>query len=148
MDTLVDSQGRALDELLATIGIIADMRSHSRVDSLCSQSQSEYFSILKWCMGGRTVASKVATSREALLTSTALICLRGGLRRGVRSPPELRRGVHVRCHGGKCHATGSHVRLGHVQRCVHGSWGSVWASVLQIAVHWRLRVSRVFGSVG
>lgn len=34
VDSLVDGQGRPLDELLAAVGVVADMRPHSGVDSL------------------------------------------------------------------------------------------------------------------
>lgn len=43
VDTLVDSQCRALDELLATVGEVADMRPDTGVDALCCTSQYPNF---------------------------------------------------------------------------------------------------------
>lgn len=39
VNTLVDGQGRALDEHLATVGIVAGMRPMTSVDALCLTSQ-------------------------------------------------------------------------------------------------------------
>lgn len=36
VDTLMNCKGRALDELLAAAGKVADVRSHTRVDPLCA----------------------------------------------------------------------------------------------------------------
>ena len=35
VDTLVDRQGGTLDELLAAVGVVADMRADAAVDTFC-----------------------------------------------------------------------------------------------------------------
>lgn len=92
------------------------------------------------------MTSKVTPSRETLSTGAARVGLGwrlGGLRlQGLR---ELRQGVgHVGAHSGEANA---HVRLRHVERCVHCTRRAVWPSVLQAAIHRGLGISRVFRSV-
>lgn len=127
VDTLVDGQGRPLDELLAAVGVVADMRPHSGVNSL--------------------MASKIAPSCKSLSTGAARVGL-GWRLRGLRlwRLRKLRHGVgDVGSHSGE--ANRRHVGLRHVERCMHCARRAIGSSVLHVAVHRGLGVSRVLGSV-
>lgn len=107
MHTLVHSQGRSLNELLSTLGPVANMGSNSAVNAL--------------------VASKITASSESLATGTARISLDGLLRRRRGLLRHLLH-VHVRhaSHVGHlgialhCHGGGHRVR--HMHRRLHRGW--------------------------
>lgn len=83
VDSLVNSQGRSLDELLVALGVVADMGPDTCVDTLCCGYVSHgliEFSVS--IAAGLTMTGKVASSGEALATSAAGIGFnrsRGGL---------------------------------------------------------------------
>lgn len=93
------------------------------------------------------MASQVTPSCEPLSTGAARVCL-GWRLRGLRlwRLCKLRHGVgHVGGHSGE--ANRRHVWLRHVERCVHRARGAIRPSGLHVAIHRRLGISRVFGSV-
>jgi hypothetical protein len=47
VDTLVHSQSRALDELLAAVGVVAHVRADTAVDTFCMSQSVLCF----WCCG-------------------------------------------------------------------------------------------------
>lgn len=93
------------------------------------------------------MTGQIATSREPLSTRAARVRLGWWLRRdSLRRLRVLGHGVgNIGGHARK--SNGAHIGLGHVERGVHCARGAIWASVLHAAVHGRLRVPRVFGSV-
>lgn len=94
------------------------------------------------------MTGKVTASCEALPTSAAWVSLGWWLRRySLWRLRVLRHGVgKIGGHARK--SNGAHVGLGHVERGVHCTGRAVRPSVLHTAVHGRLRVPRMFGSVG
>jgi hypothetical protein len=68
VDTLVDGQGGALDELLAAVGVVAHVRADTAVDTFCMLSV-----LCFWCCGPSflTMTCEVTASREAFTTGRA-----------------------------------------------------------------------------
>lgn len=83
VDSLVNSQGRSLDELLVALGVVADMGPDTCVDTLCYEYVSHGLIEFSVSIAARlTMTGKVASSGEALATSAAGIGFnrsRGGL---------------------------------------------------------------------
>lgn len=93
------------------------------------------------------MASKVTASRESLSTGAAWVGLGWGLGSlCLQRFRKLRHVGHIGAHSGE--ANGGHVGLRHVERRVHHSRGAIASSVLHVAVHRGLGISRVFRSVG
>lgn len=93
------------------------------------------------------MTGKITASCESLPTSAARVRLGWWLRRyRLRRLRVLRHGVgNIGGHAGK--SNGAHVGLGHVERGVHCTGRAIRPSVLHAAVHGRLRVPRMLGSV-
>lgn len=131
VDSLMHSQGRSLNELLATARPVADMRSNTTVDAF--------------------MPSKVAASRKALSTGAAWVCLDGLLRRRLMVLLLLRHVLHVHVRhaahvghlgvAGETHGGGH--RVGNVHRCLHRGWR--WVGSCDVV---RVGVLRVLGAVG
>jgi hypothetical protein len=131
MDSLMDSQGRSLNKLLATAGPVADVRSNTAVDAL--------------------MTSKIAASRKALSTGAAWVCLDGllGRRRRLVVLLLLRHVLHVHVRhaahvghigvAGETHGGGH--RVGDMHRRLHRGWR--WVGSCDV----RVGVLRVLGAV-
>lgn len=93
------------------------------------------------------MTGKITASRESLPASAAWVRLGWWLGRyRLGRLCILRHGVgDIGGHARK--SNGAHVRLRHMKRSVHCTGRAVRPSILHAAVHGRLRVSRVFGSV-
>lgn len=147
VDSLMHSQGRSLNELLATAGPVANMRSNTTVDAFWRMLVlSLYF-----LPGSLTMPSKVAASRKALSTGAAWVCLDGLLRRRLMVLLLLRHVLHVHVRhaahvghlgvAGETHGGGH--RVGNVHRCLHRRWR--WVGSCDVV---RVGVLRVLGAVG
>lgn len=77
--SLVNGQGRSLDELLVTLGIVTDMGSNTCVDTLYIMNMLEgtFLEFSVSISAGLTMTGKVASSCEAFATSAAGICFNG-----------------------------------------------------------------------
>lgn len=130
MNTLMNSQGRTLNELFAAVRVVADMRSDSSVNTLYVTVRLLYLDELK-VMNNRkqTMTGQITASSKSLSTCATWVRL-GGLLSSL-GPCGLRRAVrHIGCHLGEGHAGRSHVGLRHVERSVHGGGRTVGTTVL------------------
>jgi hypothetical protein len=132
VDSLMHSQGRSLNKLLATRGPVTDVGSNTTVNAF--------------------MTSKIAASREAFSTGAARVCLDGLLGRGRRLMMLLllrhvlhvhvRHATHVGHLGvaGQTHGGGH--RVGDMHRCLHRGWR--WVGSCDVV---RVGVLRVLGAV-
>lgn len=120
VNTLMDSQGRSLNEHLSAVRPVADVRSDAAVDTLCSSlAKVRYPRILML-----TVSRKITSSSKSFSASATGICLNGLLR--LRLLLLLRHMLHAHVRHahvwhvritGKLHSGGHGV--GNVHRRVH-----------------------------
>lgn len=116
VNSLMDSQGRSLDELFSTAGPVANVRSNTTVDALC-KLLAMVRKTLSWSL---TVASEIAASRETLSASAARVRLDGLLRRRRLVLLLLRHVLHMHVR----HA--AHVGHLGVAGDTHGGGHGVW----------------------
>lgn len=130
VNTLMNSQGRTLDELFAAIRVVADMRSDSSMNTFYVTVRQLHLDEFKDMSNRKqTMTGQITASSKTLSTCAAWVRLGSLLSR--LGPCGLRRAVrHIGCHLGESHAGRSHVGLRHVERSVHGGGRTVGTTVL------------------